>query len=63
MQDTDQVPSSHETRTVIYGVEYIVNSYNKTDAKEAAEQILLRLIKSCIAEEFRNTEEAILRSK
>lgn len=34
-----------ETRKNISGVEYIVRSFFKTDARETAEQKLLRLVK------------------
>lgn len=63
MMDTKYAPRSTETRTVVDGVEYIVRSFYKEDARETVEQKLLRLVKECVAAEIKNPEDAVFRSK
>ena len=62
MSNTGKVPYSTETRKDINGVEYIVTSFFKDDARETVEQKFLRLIKECVATESQSTEAAVLRS-
>jgi hypothetical protein len=62
MNETKKTPRSTETRTNINGVEYIVRSIFKSDARETAEQKILRLIKERVITEINKTEGAVLRS-
>ena len=62
MSETKTAPRSTETRTVVNGVEYIVQSVFKEDARETAEQKLLRLVKECVVAEIKKTEGAVFSS-
>jgi len=50
-------PVSNETRTVVNGVEYIVKSTYNKEARETAEQKIMRLIKECVAAEIRGSTD------
>jgi len=56
MEKTTDHPTARETRKSIRGVEYIVNSFFKEDARETAEQKLLRLVKERVASEVKRPE-------
>lgn len=58
MKKTEKAPHPTETRTVVNGVEYVVKSFFKEDARETAEQKFLRLVKDCVAAEIINTDGA-----
>ena len=60
----DTIDDSHlcESRKMINGVSYIVKSYFKEDARETAEQKIIRLIRECVATEIKNSEDAVLRA-
>ena len=62
MREQKKAPRLTETRTVINGVEYIVKSFFKEDARETAEQKLLRLVKDCVAAEIKKTDGAVFSS-
>ncbi|MCL2817844.1 MAG: transposon-encoded TnpW family protein [Clostridiales bacterium] len=51
-----------ETRKNIGGVEYIVRSFFKEDARETAEQKILRLVKQCVSEKITLTDTGVSRS-
>lgn len=62
MCDEKKGSRSIETRTVVNGVEYVVKSFFREDARETAEQKLLRLVRERVAVEINNTEGAVFRS-
>lgn len=51
-----------ETRKKVNGVEYIVRSFFKEDARETAEQKILRLVKQCVSEKITITDTVVSRS-
>ena len=51
-----------ETRKKVNGVEYIVRSFFKEDARETAEQKILRLVKQCVSEKITLTDTGVSRS-
>jgi hypothetical protein len=51
-----------ETRKNLNGVEYIVRSFFKNDARETAEQKILRLVRQCVSEKITFTEPGVSRS-
>ena len=53
---------SRETRKRINGVEYIVYSHFREDARETAEQKILRLVRQHVSEEITFTEPCVSRS-
>jgi hypothetical protein len=59
MNEQKAASRSIETRTVVNGVEYIIESFFKEDARETAKQKLLRLVRECVAAEINNTESAV----
>ena len=54
---------STQTHTMVNGVEYIVTSFFKKDARETVEQKLLRLVRECVATEIKHTEGTVFNSK
>jgi hypothetical protein len=56
MPENKTADCGHETRSVIGGVEYIVKSFFKEDARETAEEKLLWLVKERVAAEVKTSE-------
>jgi len=52
-----------ETHKNVGGVEYIIRSFFKEEARETAEQKILRLVKQCVAAEINNTDTSVLSSR
>jgi len=47
---------ARETRKSVGGVEYIIRSFFKEDARETAQQKLLRLVRERVADEVKSPE-------
>ena len=52
----------NRSSTRINGVEYFVRSFFREDARETAEQKIIRLVKECVKAEIKNTEVSVSRS-
>ena len=53
---------THENRKNVGGVEYIVCSFFREDARETAEQKILRLVKQHVSEQITFTDTGVSRS-
>jgi hypothetical protein len=56
------VMSENRNATIINGVEYVVKSFFRENARETAEQKIIRLVRECVKAEIKNTEVSVLRS-